>query len=57
MRVDCLQLRDGVCSMEWEMAVAFLGVGVLPVCENLPDITDNCTMHGLNLSMYVASSV
>lgn len=42
LREDCLDLRDDICADEWRQAVAFLGDGVLPVCEDLPDITDDC---------------
>ena len=43
LRQDCLDIRDDVCSQEWSRAVAFLGDGVLPVCEDLPDIIEDCT--------------
>ena len=42
LREDCLALRDDICADEWSQAVAFLGTEVLPVCEDLPDITDEC---------------
>lgn len=41
LREDCLELRDNVCAEEWNFA-ALLGPGVLPVCEDLPDRTDEC---------------
>ena len=43
LRQDCLDVRDDVCTREWSQAVAFLGDGVLPVCEDLPDIIEDCT--------------
>ena len=43
LRQDCLDIRDDVCAREWSQAVAFLGDGVLPVCEDLPDVTEDCT--------------
>ena len=36
LRQDCLDIRDDVCAREWSQAVAFLGGGVLPVCEDPP---------------------
>ena len=42
LRQDCLDIRDDVCAREWSQAVALLGAGALPVCENLPDITEDC---------------
>ena len=42
LREDCLELRDNICAEEWSQAVGFLGPGVLPLCEDLPDITDEC---------------
>jgi hypothetical protein len=42
LREDCLELRDDICAEEWNQAVGFLGNGVLPVCEDLPDITVKC---------------
>ena len=42
LRADCLTLRDDVCADVWRQAAAFLGDGVLPVCEDLPDITVEC---------------
>ena len=41
-RADCLSLRDEICVDTWRMAVQFLGSGVLPICENLPDISNEC---------------
>ena len=41
-RDDCLELRDNICAEEWSQAVGFLGPGVLPLCGDLPDITDEC---------------
>ena len=42
LRQDCLALRDDVCAEQWSQAVEFLGARVLPVCEDLPDITIEC---------------
>ena len=49
-RSDCLYLREDVCSREWDKTVQFLGASVLPVCENLPDITDDCIGTGVDFS-------
>ena len=43
LRQDCLDIRDGVCDSLWSQAVGFLGDGVLPVCEDLPDVIEDCT--------------
>ena len=48
LRQDCLDIRDDVCAREWSQAVAFLGGGVLPVCEDLPDVIENCTGKNYN---------
>ena len=42
LRKDCLDLRDDICAEEWIQAVGFFGDGVLPFCEDLQDITDDC---------------
>ena len=42
LRADCLTLRDGICADEWRQAEGFLGDGVLPVCEDLPDNVAEC---------------
>ena len=42
LREDCLELRDDICAEEWRQAVAILGPGVLPICEDLPDSEDQC---------------
>ena len=42
LRADCLELRDDICADVWRGAVAILGPGALPICEELPDIEDNC---------------
>ena len=42
LREDCLKLRDDICAEEWRQAVAILGPGVLPVCEDLRDANDEC---------------
>ena len=41
-REDCLELRDVVCSREWEKTVQTLGAEVVPICEELTNITDDC---------------
>lgn len=38
----CLDVRDNICTREWSVALMFLGPGVLPVCEELPDQRDEC---------------
>lgn len=38
---DCLELRDNLCPNEWIGATRVFP-GLLPICENLPDITDDC---------------
>ena len=38
-----MSLRDNVCSSEWESALRLLPQGTLPVCDDLPDVTDECT--------------
>jgi hypothetical protein len=43
LREDCLGLRDDICAEEWIQAVGFLGNGILPICENLPDGVDECS--------------
>ena len=40
LRGECLRLRDGICSREWQTAHSFLPAGILPVCEDLPDEMD-----------------
>jgi hypothetical protein len=42
LRDDCMMLRDDICATEWNRALAFLPPGVLPVCEDLSDIADEC---------------
>ncbi len=42
-RGECLRLRDSVCSSEWSRALSFLPPGTLPVCEDLPDMDEECT--------------
>ena len=46
LRQDCLDIRDDVCAREWSQAIAFLGGGVLPVCEDLPDDITMCSGAG-----------
>ena len=43
LRQDCLDVRDDLCAREWSQTVAFLGDGVLPICEDLPDVIGDCT--------------
>ena len=54
-RQMCTELRDDLCVTEWSTAVGFLGVGVLPVCENLPDVTYDCTETGIHVLFAVIS--
>jgi hypothetical protein len=42
LREDCLELRENICADVWSLAVGVLPTGVLPVCENLLDITEEC---------------
>jgi hypothetical protein len=42
LREDCLELRDDICAEEWIQAVRFLGDGVLPICEDLVHVTEEC---------------
>ena len=55
LRGECLRLRDGICSREWQTAKAFLPVGILPECEDLPDEVDvECTgIYLLNICLFV----
>ena len=41
-RKDCTSLRDDICEYVWKQATHFLGHGVLPICEKLPDISKEC---------------
>ena len=41
-REDCLSLRDEICVDIWRMATRVLGPGVLPICEELPDVSNGC---------------
>ena len=50
LREDCLEIRDDICAEEWLSAVNFLGDRVLPICEDLPDITDECDVGMLTAS-------
>ena len=52
LRQDCLDIRDDICVGEWSQAVTFLGGGVLPVCEDLPDVIENCTGKNYNAVCY-----
>ena len=42
LREDCLSLRDDICVEIWRGATQILGPGVLPICEELPDISREC---------------
>ena len=42
LREECLDVRDNLCAAEWERAAFLLPPGTLPVCEDLPDLTDEC---------------
>ena len=50
-REDCLYIRDDVCARVWHTAVNFLGADVLPVCEDLPDITIECIGNNVEIIM------
>ena len=41
-REDCLSLRDEICVDTWRLAARVLGPGVLPICEELPDVSNGC---------------
>ena len=41
-RGDCINVRDDVCTSEWNQAIVTFGSEVLPVCEDLPDLTEVC---------------
>ena len=49
LRQDCLDIRDDLCASEWSQAIAILGAEVLPVCEDFPDIMDDCIQLGRSL--------
>ena len=55
IREDCLELRNGICAEEWSQAVEFLGDGILPVCEDLPDVMEEC-VGGCIPQTYIACS-
>ncbi len=40
---DCQEVRDILCPSVWTRATEFLGNGILPYCEGLPNITEECT--------------
>ena len=42
LRADCLNLRDNLCADLWSQAIELLGPGILPICEELPDIDNRC---------------
>lgn len=44
VREECLELRDNICATEWSIAIQLLGNGVLPVCEVLPEISNECIL-------------
>ena len=41
-RADCLSLRDEICVDTLRMAELFVQARVLPTCEDLPDISNEC---------------
>ena len=57
LRQNCLDIRDYVCTREWSRAVAFLGDGVLPICEDLPDVIEDCTSTGKFIFNLVATEL
>ena len=46
LRRECTEIRDNICAKEWRKAVDLLGDDALPVCEDLPDVTEECVMEG-----------
>ena len=46
LRRECVEIRDNVCEKEWRKAVDLLGDDALPVCEDLPDVTEECVVEG-----------
>lgn len=42
-----MEIRDKVCAKEWRKALDLLGDDALPVCEDLPDMIEECTVEGM----------
>ena len=42
LREECLRIRETACFSEWARALSILPPGTLPVCEDLPDSSDEC---------------
>ena len=42
LREDCLHIRDDVCAEVWQIAVSADDQVLLPVCEDLQEITVEC---------------
>lgn len=54
LRADCLELRDDICADVWRAAIVILGPDALPICEELPDIDDNCIGNCIgNIYIYI----
>lgn len=53
---DCMELRDDICAKKWQVAVAFnVGGRILPVCEDLPDVSsvDECLGKDLRIPVTI----
>ena len=55
-REDCLSLRNEICVDTWRTAVQILGPGVLPICEELPDVSNECIISKLHIAVRSISS-
>ncbi len=42
LKEDCLSLREDICAKQWNQSEMILDAEVLPVCEDLPDVTEEC---------------
>ena len=51
-RGDCINVRDDVCTSEWNQAIVIFGSEVLPVCEDLPDLTEVCIGKHIYIQYY-----
>ncbi len=47
-QADCEEMRDDVCAREWALGERFLGQGILPDCNTLPNQEDDsgCQLQG-----------
>ena len=52
LRGDCLKIRDSVCPSQWAVAMSVLPPGTLPVCEDLPDVTEECIGEYMSMLAY-----